>query len=128
MKFTNLLVLGLLSFTAGVSAEEGGDAATETVKTTIPDDIEPIASMEIDLQAATRAKSEKRKQAKQKKRSMQSCLTLVRSYYSEKDSYISTFLDEHPTKDKNRLLSKILAQMMIKCSAAINNEQAQYLQ
>jgi len=55
---------------------------------------------------------------------MQSCLTLVRSYYGNEEAVVKSFLDLHTTTDKNRLLSKILAQMMIKCSGTIKKEQA----
>ena len=93
---------------------------------------EPAASSDIGVQSeegttkaeeeanAKRAKAEKREAAKKKKRSMQSCLTLVRSYYGNEDEYVQGFVQAHPTKDKNRLLSKILSQMMIKCSGLIN--------
>ena len=37
-------------------------------------------------------------------------------------------MEEHPTKDKNRLLSKILSQMMIKCSGIISDDQVRHLQ
>lgn len=59
---------------------------------------------------------------------MESCLTLVRSFYSGQDAMIQEFVKEHPTNDKNRLMSKILAQMMIMCNAAISEDQAKYLQ
>jgi len=41
---------------------------------------------------------------------------------------ITDFMDEHPTMDKSRLLSKILAQMMIKCNGVINTSQITKLQ
>ena len=59
---------------------------------------------------------------------MQSCLTLVRSYYAAETDYVSGFIDEHPTKDKNRLLSKILSMKMIKCSGLIQKDQVNFLQ
>ena len=37
-------------------------------------------------------------------------------------------MNEHPTNDKSRLLSKILAQMMIKCNGVINEQQIEKLQ
>ena len=37
-------------------------------------------------------------------------------------------MDNHPTNDKSRLLSKILAQMMIKCNGLINTAQITKLQ
>lgn len=81
-----------------------------------------------EAEAAKKLKTEKRVAAKKKKRAMQSCLTLVRSYYGKETDYVNAFMDEHPTKDKNRLLSKILSQMMIKCSGQISDEQVKHLQ
>ena len=59
---------------------------------------------------------------------MESCLTLVRSYYGAKTDEITEFIDTHPTQDKPRLLSKILSQMMIKCNGEITDEQIDILQ
>ena len=59
---------------------------------------------------------------------MESCLTLVRSFYGAQEQMVSDFTAEHPTVDKSRLLSKILAQMMINCNGAINDEQITALQ
>lgn len=59
---------------------------------------------------------------------MESCLTLVRSFYGSQEKMVSAFSDEHPTKDKQRLLSKILAQMMIRCNANIAEDQVKLLQ
>ena len=36
-------------------------------------------------------------------------------------------MQEHPTLDKSRLLSKVLAQMMIRCTGAIQKDQIDYL-
>ena len=71
---------------------------------------------------------EKKRNAKKKKRSMESCLTLVRSFYSGENDMVSGFIADHPTMDKNRLLSKILSQKMIKCTQAINEDQVTFLQ
>lgn len=54
---------------------------------------------------------------------MESCLTLVRSYYAAQEETIQDFVKEHPTQDKNRLMSKIIAQMMIRCNQAIQEDQ-----
>ena len=92
---------------------------------------EPVVSQndkeEIEKQA-TLAKEERKREARRKKRTMESCLTLVRSFYSAQQQMITDFMDDHPTNDKSRLLSKILAQMMIKCNGVINEEQIATLQ
>ena len=59
---------------------------------------------------------------------MESCLTLVRSFYSGQDAMVQDFIENHPTLDKSRLLSKILSQMMIKCNGEISDDQIKYLQ
>ena len=41
---------------------------------------------------------------------------------------IEDFVTAHPTEDKSRLISKILAQMMMLCNGAISVEQIDYLQ
>ena len=82
-----------------------------------------------DRDAAERlAKEERKRAAKQKKQTMESCLTLVRSFYSAQDEMIQDFITSHPTTDKSRFLSKILSQMMIMCNGAISEEQIAYLQ
>ena len=58
---------------------------------------------------------------------MESCLTLVRSYYTAENDNVSEFVKEHPTMDKNRLLSKILSNMMIQCTQSINDDQVTFL-
>ena len=40
---------------------------------------------------------------------MESCLTLVRSFYAGQDDMVQDFVQKHPTNDKSRLLSKILS-------------------
>ena len=59
---------------------------------------------------------------------MESCLTLTRSFYGQQEATIQEFLTAHPTLNKQRLLSKILAQMMIKCVGEINDSQIAVLQ
>ena len=76
---------------------------------------------EIERQA-TIAKEERKREARRKKMTMESCLTQVRSFYSAQQAEIQEFIDAHPTLDKQRLMSKILSQMMIKCNGAINTE------
>ena len=78
--------------------------------------------------AAQLAKEERKRAAQQKKRTMESCLTLVRSYYGAEETIVSSFVEEHPTLDKSRLLNKILSQMMIRCNKDISEEQIAYLQ
>ena len=41
---------------------------------------------------------------------------------------IEDFVKSHPTEDKSRLISKILAQMMMVCNGAISVEQIKYIQ
>lgn len=41
---------------------------------------------------------------------------------------VQEFVQDHPTTDKSRLLSKILAQMMIRCTGAIQEDQVNHLQ
>lgn len=50
---------------------------------------------------------------------MESCLTLVRRFYGDEKKEVQTFVEDHPTEDKNRLTSKILAQMMTECTKEI---------
>jgi len=59
---------------------------------------------------------------------MESCLTLVRAFYGAQEQMVSDFTGAHPTEDKGRLLSKILAQMMIKCTGEVSAEQIAHLQ
>jgi len=59
---------------------------------------------------------------------MESCLTLVRAFYGAQETEIGEFVDRHPTKDKQRLVSKLLSVMMISCQASINEEQVEKLQ
>lgn len=119
-----LILLGFLAFTTyGQPGSTGNDDLEGTE--------EPVVSQndkdEIEKQA-TLAKEERKRQARQKKRTMESCLTLVRSFYSAQQTMITDFMDEHPTNDKSRLLSKILAQMMIKCNGVISESQIANLQ
>ena len=60
--------------------------------------------------------------AQRKKQTMESCLTLVRNFYAKEESMIKQFVDIHPTTDKNRLTSKFLARMMLKCSSDVTRE------
>jgi hypothetical protein len=73
-------------------------------------------------------KQERRRKAYEKRQTMESCLTLVRSeYYHQKDR-IEGFVAEHPTQDKNTLTNKIVARMMLQCKSAVNQEQITFLQ
>jgi hypothetical protein len=127
-KMILLILLGCLAFTTygqPSSEENVGDSGD------LEGTEEPVVSQndkeEIERQA-TLAKEERKREARKKKRTMESCLTLVRSFYSAQQQMITDFMDEHPTNDKSRLLSKILAQMMIKCNGVINNAQIAELQ
>lgn len=73
-------------------------------------------------------KKERAEQAAHKKATMESCLTLVRSFYAKEETMIKQFVDVHPTQDKGRLTSKFLARMMLKCVKEINADQVVHLQ
>lgn len=76
--------------------------------------------------SAALTEDEKRERAKSaliKKQKMESCLTLVRSFYAKEETMIKQFVDAHPTKDKGRLTSKFLSRMMLKCTKEITPEQ-----
>ena len=64
---------------------------------------------------------------KRKRKQMESCLTLCRSFYGAEDQVVQSFVEEHPTADKSRLLSKILAQMMIRCEQSVEDAQMEEL-
>ena len=122
-KMILLVLLGCLAFTTYGNPTSGDvkDGSEQFEGTE-----EPVVSQndkeEIEKQA-TLAKEERKREARKKKRTMESCLTLVRSFYSAQQQMVTDFMDEHPTKDKSRLLSKILAQMMIVCNGAISGQQ-----
>jgi hypothetical protein len=73
-------------------------------------------------------RSERAAQQAQKQQQMVSCLTLVRSFYAKEETMIKQFVDVHPTSDKNRLTSKFLARMMLKCVRDSTPEQTAFLQ
>ena len=79
-------MLAIVSLSGTVYAQDGETVDNGAAQATLSE--EPIASVNIDLEAATRAKADKRAQAKRKKRTMQSCLTLVRSYYGNEDATV----------------------------------------
>ena len=123
-----LILIGCIAATtygqpSDTNAETGGDGLEGTE--------EPVVSQndkeEIERQA-TLAKEERKREARRKKLTMESCLTLVRSFYGDQQKQVQDFMDNHPTNDKSRLLSKILAQMMIKCNGLINTAQITKLQ
>ena len=119
-----IAMLLLTSMSVVVRAQDGGDDSTANVDAATTTD-----QAQADKGAAVQlAKEEKKRAARQKKRTMESCLTLVRSFYSGQDDMVQDFVQKHPTNDKSRLLSKILSQMMIVCNGAINEEQIAYLQ
>lgn len=57
-----------------------------------------------------------------------SCLTLVRSLYSTEEKSVQDFVMAHPTLNKERLMNKILSQMMIYCREHIKDSQVEELQ
>lgn len=102
------LILLALAYAAGAQ-----DASTESNMDPVSDE---IAQAQIE-------KAARREAAKKKKTQMESCLTLVRSFYGKDEEVIQATINAHPTKDKQRFLSKILSQMMIKCNSVINEDQ-----
>jgi hypothetical protein len=66
--------------------------------------------------------------AKVKKQQMESCLTLVRSFYHTEEKMVQEFVDTHPTTDKGRLTSKFLSRMMLKCTKDVTPDQVDFLQ
>lgn len=118
-KLLALLVLALLLTTQAFAAEDGNPSTNSATNT---------ATGDIDPEMLKQAKAERKAAAKKKKLTMKSCLTLVRSFYAKEDEFVQNFMEVHPTTDKNRLLSKILSQMMIKCNGAISDDQINYLQ
>lgn len=73
-------------------------------------------------------RKERAQKAALKKQQMESCLTLVRSFYSKEEAMIKQFVDVHPTQDKGRLTSKFLSRMMLKCGKEITPAQVTQLQ
>ena len=121
-----IAILLLTSMTAVVRAQDDGSEADPSAATGSASN--PDQAQNEKNAAASLAKEERKRAAKQKKRTMESCLTLVRSFYSGQDAMLQDFIESHPTLDKSRLLSKILSQMMIMCNGAIGDEQITYLQ
>lgn len=126
MKVTRKLsVLALIAFSILMSQAPVVSAQEEAVSS---ERQEVTQKTEEDLAAIKASKEEKRKAAIHKKRVMESCLTLTRAFYSSQEQMVKDFLDNHPTKDKQRLLSKILSQMMIHCNSNINQPMIDELQ
>jgi hypothetical protein len=73
-------------------------------------------------------KAARKAEAAAKRQRMESCLTLVRSFYAKEETMIKQFVEVHPTNDKGRLTSKFLARMMLKCVDQISEEQIAELQ
>ena len=67
-------------------------------------------------------KAARKAEAAAKRQRMESCLTLVRSFYAKEETMIKQFVEVHPTNDKGRLTSKFLARMMLKCVDQISEE------
>ena len=129
-----LLLIGCLSVSTTIHAQGTEAAADATAQDPAAGETEPAAAAitpeeqeEIARQAAL-AKEERKRAAKQKKMTMESCLTLVRAFYGAQDQEVSEFVDNHPTKDKQRLISKLLSKMMISCQSAIAQDQIDQLQ
>jgi hypothetical protein len=114
MKNTILIFLVFCTFLSSkiVSAEAEIEDPTEE---------ELAAQMQIE-------KEDRRRQAREKRATMESCLTLVRSEYYHNKNQAEAFVNEHPTQDKNTLTSKIVARMMIQCKSAISMDQVNFIQ
>lgn len=87
-------------------------------------------------------KREKRRQKQEKNRRLESCLVLTRSYYAKHEKKFNKYLGEHASTvyegedprvkkqaqvNRNILLSKINANMLIKCDAGIDVEKVEAL-
>lgn len=128
------LLVGLFAMTStstvyaqeSESVDVNGDATY--TEDEIVDALNQQMQEETDRLAQAQAREERKRAAREKKEMMESCLTLVRAYYAANEEWVKAFMEEHPTMDKSRLLSKILAQMMITCNASINEDQIHLLQ
>ena len=52
---------------------------------------------------ATLEKKSRRKEAAERRKQLESCLVLIRAYYSRRPETFDKFLKEHPTNDKTNL-------------------------
>lgn len=78
--------------------------------------------------AAKKAKLVKQQEERKKtRRVLESCLTLVRSLYTREEKTIQDYVMSHPTQVKERLMNKILANMMIHCRDHISPDQVETL-
>jgi len=98
LSLCSLSSISLAESTDGVSETNAGHESTKTEET---------------------AKAERKLAAKKRKLMQESCLTLVRSMYKQETDRFKDFVEAHPTQDKNRLLSKILSMMMLRCESKI---------
>jgi hypothetical protein len=122
------IMLGCFAMTSMTVYAQEDETVLDSEAFQAVDDAEAAQQAEADRLAQQLAREERKKEAKQKKRIMESCLTLVRAFYGAQEQMVTDFTSAHPTEDKSRLLSKILAQMMIKCSGEISPEQVAHLQ
>ena len=144
MKATQLLVLILFVGLAHDSATVKADVEIEEIDEQTPNQGSDQATPEkkpkstkkkLTSEDINRLKQEKKAQ----KDKMQSCLTLLRSYYAVNREKIMAYIDNHKavthpdtkssSKDNTHMLaSKLQAQMLIKCEKQINDEQIKELQ
>ena len=80
------------------------------------------ADQQEELEKVQLARDERKKLAAEKKTRMESCLTLVRAFYGGQEEEVADFIAQHPTTNKQRLMSKLLARMMLKCNGEITSE------
>ena len=81
-----IAILLLTSMTAVVRAQDDGSEADPSAATGSASN--PDQAQKEKNAAASLAKEERKRAAKQKKRTMESCLTLVRSFYSGQDAMV----------------------------------------
>ena len=68
----------------------------ESIEETDP--VEPAAPE--PAKESHEAKRERKLAAQKKKRVMESCLTLTRSFYGDQEQMVSDFMEMHPTQNK----------------------------
>jgi hypothetical protein len=54
-------------------------------------------------------------------------LTAVKSEHYHNREARESFVNDHPTEDKNMLTNKIVARMMLNCKATVSQEQVAFL-
>ena len=86
------------------------------------------SAQQVTDEAKKAAQAKQQEERQKNKLALESCLTLVRSLYSREEKSIQDFVMSHPTQAKERLMNKILAQMMIHCRERVTDDQVKELQ